>query len=573
MNSVIDNEIIKILKRNPILLSPQKILSLANKKGSLRKMSLQSLTQYLKQMIEDKKIGMVKIRSRNRYCELHLQEKLAEKEGVDIKRCMACNSSLDSAIESREEDIALLENNIINEKAPLVCEIRSLEQQIQQMKNIKEPPHILENTTMLVFLIIGAVLFFIPFACFCNGIELDLIVGLIFILSSLVFLIPVIIYLLKTTRQSKANKKKMQTLENSLSQLLTIDEQAVKFYNECTKIISEGEKETETISIVGQKYGFYDINQAHSYYKKGESERKRQMLIEAYESRKAAREEEQKSIAEMCEKKTKTGKEKYLVILRKWLKLILSQKKVAQGMKELSKCNANYRERDWAITGGIASALGGTGLGVASAIDTQLKNEKEKEIAHALSRKQSSIAFDIECSATSEEKGALKYLQLMEEVLIDEQNIDAKFKLLKYTDIRIGLTRGQNLFVSMTLKCSFKPKPKILSKPAIFDGVLKISVFDKENNVVSTGYYIADGFEDYNYQYAGFKAEEKVKVICPLDSPVNIEELRCEITPEALWFIESNQQIFKVPNSEIINEYNAYKKVYTAQATEVLLNL
>lgn len=399
-----------------------------------------------------------------------------------------------------------------------------------------------------------------------------------FILESLM-----LIFAILRTIWNKSKPKRLKKLQTQLDDLLFIDEKSINFYRECSKMIKNGETITEVLSIIGQKYGYSDLTSAQAYYKKGEQEIEKQKIVNEYKNEKAKKDKlaethrkEQADASEESSRRYKTGKEKYLVELRKWIGLIESQKVVAENMRTLSSCNANYRARtsDWAIAGGIGSALGGAGLGAASAINAQVKNEQEKENAQrrrALSSTQIKIACDIESKANVEAGKAQKYLKIMDEVLIDEQNVNEKFKLLECSNICISLTEGNNLCVKFKLKSL--AQPMILSKPAIFDGVLKFSIYNKENKLVSTGYYIANGYGNYNYQNAGFKMEDDIKVICPIDSSVNLEDLRCEITPEALWFIEKSISVFKVYNSTITEAYESYKKTYREQAKNVLLNM
>lgn len=464
-----------------------------------------------------------------------------------------------------------------NSENDLIKEIYNIEEQIQKAQ---DEPSKKNNIVLSVISIIGC--FGCLFACF---IVMDYALGVSFVLIFIgIALLCISIW--SGTRELFGNKSKQQAiqiLQKQLDDLLVVDKQSVKFYIDCSEMIKNGDKITEVLSVIGQKYGYSNLSSAQAYYKKGEQEIKKQEVVDKYKKEQAKKDKlaethkkEQSDASEESSKRYKTGKEKYLVELRKWIGLIESQKKVAENMRTISSCNANYRARtsDWAIAGGIGSALGGAGLGVASAIDTQVKNEREKEKArekHALSRTQSSIAFDIEYEAKAEEKKALKYLQAMEEVLIDEQNINVKFKLLECSNICISLTKGNNLCVKFKLKCL--AQPMILSKPAIFDGVLKLSIYSNENKIVSTGYYVANGYGNYNYQNAGFKMEENIKVICPIDSSVNLDDLRCEITPEALWFIEENKSVFRVNNSTISEAYESYKKTYNEQAKNVILNM
>lgn len=424
--------------------------------------------------------------------------------------------------------------------------------------------------------IIGGLICFIT----CLFVMINSVVAGLVLLSCSIILVIISFSLFALVSKTE---KKIANLQKQLDGLLFVDMQSIKFYRECSKMVTEGNKITDVLPIIGQKYGYSSLSSAQTFYKKGEQEIEKQKIIKAYKNEKANKDKqselhikEQTKAREESDKKNKVGKEKYLVELRKWIDLIESQKQVAKNMHTLSSCNAQYKAKtkNWGIAGGVGSALGGVGVGMAAAMNTQVKNEQEKIIEkekHELARTQSNIAYDLEYGATTEENKAFKYLQAMEETLIDEQNINVKFKLLEFSNISISLSKGNNLLVKFKLKCL--AQPTILSKPAIFDGTLKLSIYNKENEIVSTGYYVANGYGKYNYRSAGFKMEDEIAIICPINSKVVINELRCEITPESLWFIEKNKRIFNVNNTTITNGYESLQQTYRNKAMDIILNM
>lgn len=374
-------------------------------------------------------------------------------------------------------------------------------------------------------------------------------------------------------------EQNITALQKKLDSLYHIDDESIRFYHECTTEALFDQDMTEVLSIIGQKYGYNDLNSAQAHYQKGEREIQKKKLIDAYKQNKTWQDQaaelhakEQTKAREESSKKDLVGKNKYMVELKKWVDAIEKQLNNAEAMRKYSAASADYRPitRDWAVAGGIGSALGGAGLGVMTALNVQQENEKERERAakkHASAITQAQVANDIECQAKAEQAKASKYLSAMEKVLIDAQYVNAKFQLLDISRPRISLTPGKNLSVQFTVKRL--RKPTILSKPAVFDGVLKLSVYDKANKVVSTGYYIANGYGEYNYQNAGFHAqEERVTVTCPIDSDVDVSQLRCEVTPEALWFIEASDEIFRVDSKTITKACESYLSVCGRQAMD-----
>lgn len=368
--------------------------------------------------------------------------------------------------------------------------------------------------------------------------------------------------------EKQENKKSLARLQSKLDGILTFDIKAVSFYEECNHAIIKGNPIKDTINIIGQKYDFREKNQALFYYKKGEEEQSKKLFSAEYKQYRQNKEfllqlhkTEQNACKQVCDDKSKIGKEKYLATVNKWLALIASAKTIGNAMDTIARSNKNYQapQRDWAIAGGIANAIGGAGAGVAVALDTQAKNAKAKENegnVRKLGKMQSDIAFVANSETNKNESKASTYLKMMNDPLIDENNTIEKFKLLKFSIPSITLTQGQNLHVSFKIECL--SKPILLSSPAILDGTLKITIFDKYNNPISTGYYLAPGYGDFNYKNAGFQGLKYAIVTCPIDFPVNIEELRCEIEPENLWLIEKNKDIFKVNNQDITDAYTSF---------------
>ena len=129
---------------------------------------------------------------------------------------------------------------------------------------------------------------------------------------------------------------------------------------------------------------------------------------------------------------------------------------------------------------------------------------------------------------------------------------------LSFSNITLSPTKGQNLHITANVK-TLIPDPQILSNPAILDGVLKFNIYDKNENLVSYGYYVAPGYGKFNYKDAGFKKVNTIKIDCKLNSPVNVSELRCEITAESLWFIEKNDFIFSMSNADTAKSIKAIK--------------
>ena len=379
---------------------------------------------------------------------------------------------------------------------------------------------------------------------------------------------------IKKIKEIKA--KILQALKDAHSSLTKVDEDAIKFYNECQQLIESGENENEVLLLIGQKYSIKSLDEAKSYFDKGLAESNRNIIINKYFNSVEKNEEELKEISEIDNERVYKGVDKYLVTIKQWLKYVKTEKDVSASLSTVSSGNMSYRAvtSDSAIAGGVGSAIGGLGVGVASALTTEAKNQAARQEAnrrHELSVIQSQMSLDMSMSAYSQESKVLEFSKLMDSVVVDSANPEEKFKLLNFENVKINLTAGDNLKV--TFDYNRLPTPMVLSKPTILDGSLKIDVLDKNNNVISTGYYSAPGYNEFNYKNAGFAEKGVCEVICPINEDVNLEELKCEITPSFMWLIQENEYIFAVNNEKLIEAFEEYEREFNRNARKVIANL
>ena len=167
----------------------------------------------------------------------------------------------------------------------------------------------------------------------------------------------------------------------------------------------------------------------------------------------------------------------------------------------LANMNARPQISDPAIWGGIANSIGGTAAGLATFMDIKKKNEQEikntKKIQE-LGEKIYNNANDIQRYLSD----ALKKEELMkdyiEDKLFDDRFPEEKMKNLNISDIEYSITDGKNINV----KAKYTNNDiTILNSPAILDGSLKIEIYNIENCLIATGYYVAPGIEKFDLNF------------------------------------------------------------------------
>jgi len=394
----------------------------------------------------------------------------------------------------------------------------------------------------------------------------------------------------------KGKTSKRIQLENEIKEIREIDEESIKMYNECNEryIQEEGNYPIENIvNIVGQKYQKCIDLDYMAYYIKGKNALQKKEIFDKETKKKEILEQikkdREKKFKRITEERSAIGKEKYLAIVNKWLSSAKTLQKVSGNIKDIADCNDHYSapRKDWAIIGGAASALGGSGLGVMAAQNAISQNDAAKKYEEKLKEKaniQREVASEIESFARMAIYDPEIYKKKFDKILVDDQNIKDKFDMLKcdvemYDKVDDAIAihkwlecrKGIDIF----LKISLKTSPFIFSKPAILDGVLKLSLYNKNDVLLGCEYYIAPGYGSYNYKDAGFQGEINTRVHIPLDDieNINTKELKCVIEPDKLWLIEKNDLIFKIDNAKIQKEFDEYKKTYSKASRTAIISM
>lgn len=143
-------------------------------------------------------------------------------------------------------------------------------------------------------------------------------------------------------------------------------------------------------------------------------------------------------------------------------------------------------------------------------------------------------------------KNMIKHI---EDRLFDDKNQNKKFKMLNISDIAYEIDAGYNFVVNF--KYNISGEIKLIESPAVLDGSLKISIYDKEKKLVAMGYYNAYGISksDLNYEYSngpkpgsvGFSRNGIKKAVCISNNYEEIDknsEYDVVIEPNYLWIIE-----------------------------------
>ena len=339
------------------------------------------------------------------------------------------------------------------------------------------------------------------------------------------------------------------------------NELAVKIYSKClVKDIMDidSAKNIDALGIIAYSYGVSDIDLAKEYFYMGEKifkDRENEKKLKwNNEKVSKARENDLKVFEETKRIADIVGKDKYIYSLKNDLEYGYKALELSEQAKKIGLSNMNVKanKSDWAIWGGMANGIAGPAAGIATAMDIQRKNiEAEKNIQYVresgknLYNEAKKVQRDLPKALENEEL-MKKYL---EDRLFDDRYPEEKMNYLKISNVEYFITEGRNFNIKAKYKCN--KDITLIDSEAILDGSLKIEVYDIDNCLVATGYYVAPGIEKFDLNYkgndgfdlnsSGFMKNGEINSICISDNYKEVDEdieYRIEVKPYHLWIIE-----------------------------------
>lgn len=398
-----------------------------------------------------------------------------------------------------------------------------------------------EKAHAFALLILGVLIIVVPFVLGLSSVS-ELVIPII----AMLIMILISAVVLAICHSGFGNKKKY-----------------MDFYAKCKEhfiIYPFSESQKQELLLIAKNYGLKDEKSASKAYEKGESltdanirkeSKKFNKKYEKYkkESEQAKEKQYKEEHNRYLEEKKLTkrrGKEKYLHTLNAKLdyaKLMVSELK----HKKDNLPYVSTKGTDWAVAGGVASAIGGTVAGVAVALDTQLRNEKHKKTAEDWNKMVTANKGTIQAMHDAEllenEMKVEEYqreIDLIKKKLIDDNEQQNKMKLLKF-DITGALTESGLLALDVIPKQV--GKVEVLNSPAVLDGSVRILVQNTQNETIGEAYYNAPDFHKYSMDKVGFGVSEKRQVIAvPLKGKTftSDKDLSYKVEPVYLWAIEKN---------------------------------
>ena len=184
------------------------------------------------------------------------------------------------------------------------------------------------------------------------------------------------------------------------------------------------------------------------------------------------------------------------------------------------------KEKDWAVSGGIASAIGGAGAGIASAVNTQMENA---EIRRRNAERNANAEKVVRLSQGISNEVAEKYLSAMELMMSTEK---------REGNLRIGISKSTEELASyLTIDILLRGGAvRVLSsyKDTRIDGYLKMVVENVGEFILPLPYYGVDETETQGERYLNAAT---ISIETRKDGNYNSNKV-ISVEPLVLWTIE-----------------------------------
>lgn len=341
------------------------------------------------------------------------------------------------------------------------------------------------------------------------------------------------------------DKKRAQAREQAREEAMKQKQERfhIYFYKKCLEnsiySINSAANRQKAI-LLGNQMRIINVNESNvdELFKKGEAyanaQKKQEENKKIAEQRAGIQKEEREKFQKYS---CLHGRQKRLLMLKEELQSLRKSKSSLETFTDTTLGSVAYeRERDWAITGGIASAIGGAGAGVMAASQVQAENEAIKQRnaeRKAWASKTLSPALNLILEAEREIKELEAKINKEEVALVDESiNTAMCFESLS-CDYTSEIDASNILSVSAKLQ--LKENLTIFETvSAVLDGCLLATMFVNEMEIGKT--LLVLPFEGIAFRRSS-QVEGKIVLPYDFDKRTNYT---IKITPYSLCAIQKN---------------------------------
>ena len=349
----------------------------------------------------------------------------------------------------------------------------------------------------------------------------------------------------KAAEKNKIEKKRQEEQKEQEARDLS---NAKKIYKRCMELnitqIDQFEQQ-KNLMVVASSFDEMDIEKAKKLYILGaelikkEQEQKEKIKLENIRKKENEIYDKQKEEADRGDRSKYT----YVAEYHKAMDALNKAMNAAKEAGAYNMIKAQPSSQDWAFWGGVASGLGGGAVGLATAAQIQQENARAENEAQAtrergwMQLKEAREEFrNYKKLYTLSEKEQEEYVNSR---LFDASNPYEKLELLNFEKTSLHITKGKNFIFQGTIRC--ENLFKLLDKPSVLDGSVKINVKNSKGSVVGTGYFSAPGAGMLDLRKVGFYDGITFQSLCLVKDYTFIEKNQTytyEIEPNHLWLIE-----------------------------------
>lgn len=354
------------------------------------------------------------------------------------------------------------------------------------------------------------------------------IVMALFIFVPLAFWLGVWLWFRPTKEEKKARKK--------AEERRPVIEKAA-FYDECIKngieSLDSG-KEIQKAILIARKMEFFcdDVLVLFAESKQCREAVDRWEAEDALEKEKT--EEEKKQIL-LTRYADYTGRSKRIAMLSDERQRYLKEAETldAGGDALLHATQFKEREGSWAVAGGLASAIGGPGAGVAAALDSQARTVQENARIRAQNERNRELfspAMLTSWSGASWKRSMAedltKKIEEAETKLVADDSVETCFQRLQFSDTKVEVSQTGTCTVTTIVRA--KPFKIFGDVPAVVDGTIVANIYDGDK-VIGTAQMVLPTY--------GTEMEEKLKGMALFCGKAEAH-YRVKFAPKNLWAME-----------------------------------
>lgn len=292
--------------------------------------------------------------------------------------------------------------------------------------------------------------------------------------------VVIILFVLDHRNHSEAAKEKAQKRAEAIG-ATKLD----RFFVEC--VLAEADdfskpKNVQRAQLLADKYYLKYPNGIEALYQQGLDGHKAVSQRFALSRLEEKRAEERKQFQQLNQYAELTGKAKRIAMLSDRAAQLRAEAKDQSQCADMLMRSGQQKEQDWAIWGGIANGIAGTGAGVSTAVDIQMQNmqiraENEKRRQAALPE----YMFMVN-TAYGNRKNADRIMKEIEDLklkLVSDESAAELMQMISFsnTDVLVSETGAAMVCTSATLDPNFKIFGDV---PAIVDGTIIAKIYDGE---------------------------------------------------------------------------------------------